>query len=248
MKTDQVGALCVRRRRNGGYQVLLITSRDRGRWIIPKGWRTKRLKDHKAAAREAKEEAGVSGEVRQKPIGTYAYPKIVDAGKRSLRWRCSSSMCVNSATIGRSAGSAGGPGSISALRSRRSRSRRCELCSKASALSRRDHAGPAHAGEFTTNPFFAVVIGDRRAGERSERPARPLNKCARRTLARSGLVGARHFLAAIETIPSARIGSKAPLVGNRTQRCCVTARDTHAGSLLQPRWKSIRWRGRCGLR
>lgn len=85
MKTDQVGALCVRRRRNGGYQVLLITSRDRGRWIIPKGWRAKRLKDHKAAAREAAEEAGVSGEVREKPIGSYAYPKIVDAGKRSLR-------------------------------------------------------------------------------------------------------------------------------------------------------------------
>jgi 8-oxo-dGTP pyrophosphatase MutT (NUDIX family) len=85
VKTDQVGALCVRRRRNGGYQVLLITSRDRGRWIIPKGWRAKRLKDHKAAAREAAEEAGVSGEVREKPIGTFAYPKIVETGERSLR-------------------------------------------------------------------------------------------------------------------------------------------------------------------
>jgi 8-oxo-dGTP pyrophosphatase MutT (NUDIX family) len=85
VKTDQVGALCVRRRNKGGYQVLLITSRDRGRWIIPKGWRAKRLKDHKAAAREAKEEAGVRGKVQEKPIGTYAYPKIVDARERSVR-------------------------------------------------------------------------------------------------------------------------------------------------------------------
>jgi 8-oxo-dGTP pyrophosphatase MutT (NUDIX family) len=85
VKTDQVGALCVRRRDNGGYQVLLITSRDRGRWIIPKGWRAKRLKDHEAAAREAQEEAGVSGMVKTKPIGNYAYRKISDAGARSLR-------------------------------------------------------------------------------------------------------------------------------------------------------------------
>jgi 8-oxo-dGTP pyrophosphatase MutT (NUDIX family) len=85
VKTDQVGALCVRRRNKGGYQVLLITSRDRGRWIIPKGWRAKRLKDHKAAAREAKEEAGVRGKVQEKPIGSYAYPKIVDARERSVR-------------------------------------------------------------------------------------------------------------------------------------------------------------------
>ena len=85
MKTHQVGALCVRRRNNGGYQVLLITSRDRGRWIIPKGWRAKSLKDHQAAAREAHEEAGVSGTVRAKPIGNYAYRKISDAGVRSLQ-------------------------------------------------------------------------------------------------------------------------------------------------------------------
>ena len=85
MKTDQVGALCVRPGGKGGYQVLLITSRDRGRWIIPKGWRAKRLKDHEAAAREAKEEAGVRGKVLEKPIGTYAYPKIVDTRERSLR-------------------------------------------------------------------------------------------------------------------------------------------------------------------
>ena len=85
MKADQVGALCVRRRANGSCQVLLVTSRDTGRWIIPKGWKAKRLKDHEAAAREADEEAGVSGKVTSKPIGKYSYPKIDDAGARSLR-------------------------------------------------------------------------------------------------------------------------------------------------------------------
>ena len=33
----QVGALCLRIR-DGKTQVLLITSRDTGRWVIPKGW------------------------------------------------------------------------------------------------------------------------------------------------------------------------------------------------------------------
>ena len=86
VKADQVGALCVRRRDNGSCQMLLITSRDTGRWIIPKGWRAKRLKDHEAAAREAAEEAGVSGKVKSKPIGNYTYPKSIDdTGARSLR-------------------------------------------------------------------------------------------------------------------------------------------------------------------
>jgi 8-oxo-dGTP pyrophosphatase MutT (NUDIX family) len=85
MKADQVGALCVRRRHNGSCQVLLVTSRDTGRWIIPKGWTAKRLKDHKAAAREAKEEAGVSGKVKSKPIGKYTYPKTDHRGARPLR-------------------------------------------------------------------------------------------------------------------------------------------------------------------
>src|SRR5258708_12071448 len=85
VKADQVGALCVRRRDNGSCQVLLITSRDTGRWIIPKGWRAKRMKDHEAAAREAAEEAGVSGKVKSKPIGNYSYAKTGDSGTRSVR-------------------------------------------------------------------------------------------------------------------------------------------------------------------
>jgi 8-oxo-dGTP pyrophosphatase MutT (NUDIX family) len=85
VKADQVGALCVRRLEDGSCQVLLITSRDTGRWIIPKGWKAKRLKDHAAAAREAEEEAGVSGKVKSKPIGNYTYPKTHGTGAYSLR-------------------------------------------------------------------------------------------------------------------------------------------------------------------
>ena len=87
MKLDrqQVGALCVRRADDGSQQVLLITSRGSGRWVIPKGWPTKRLKDHKAAAREAEQEAGVLGKVKSKPIGNYTYPKTDGATAQSLR-------------------------------------------------------------------------------------------------------------------------------------------------------------------
>jgi 8-oxo-dGTP pyrophosphatase MutT (NUDIX family) len=87
MKSDrqQVGALCVRRADDGSQQVLLITSRGSGRWVIPKGWPTKRLKDHKAAAREAEQEACVLGKVKSKPIGNYTYPKTDGASAQSLR-------------------------------------------------------------------------------------------------------------------------------------------------------------------
>ncbi len=76
----QVGALCVSRPDEGPLKVLLVTSRDTGRWIIPKGWPMKRLKDHRAAALEALEEAGVSGRISRKPWGSYRYVRA-DAGK-----------------------------------------------------------------------------------------------------------------------------------------------------------------------
>ena len=40
--TQQIGALCWRMHR-GKVEVLLITSRDTGRWVIPKGWPIKGL-------------------------------------------------------------------------------------------------------------------------------------------------------------------------------------------------------------
>lgn len=71
----QVAALPMRREEDGSSAVLLLTSRQTRRWVIPKGWPMRGLKDHEAAAVEAREEAGVVGRVRSKSLGTYSYFK-----------------------------------------------------------------------------------------------------------------------------------------------------------------------------
>jgi 8-oxo-dGTP pyrophosphatase MutT (NUDIX family) len=72
----QYGALCWRAA-GSGIDVLLITSRDTGRWIIPKGWPIAGLAPEAAAAQEAWEEAGVQGVVTPLSIGRYGYQKIL---------------------------------------------------------------------------------------------------------------------------------------------------------------------------
>ncbi|MBZ6078641.1 NUDIX hydrolase [Microvirga puerhi] len=71
---SQVAALPFRLK-DGKVEVLLVTSRETKRWLIPKGWPMKGKKPYKAAAQEAAEEAGVKGEIRQTPIGHYEYWK-----------------------------------------------------------------------------------------------------------------------------------------------------------------------------
>ena len=71
----QVAALCWRLHK-GQVQVLLITSRETGRWVIPKGWPIIGLTQSAAAAREAWEEAGVEGQTIDQPLGQYLYDKI----------------------------------------------------------------------------------------------------------------------------------------------------------------------------
>jgi 8-oxo-dGTP pyrophosphatase MutT (NUDIX family) len=57
-------------------QVMLLTSRETRRWVIPKGWPMKGKKPAEVAAREAFEEAGLIGEiVGKKPLGNFHYPK-----------------------------------------------------------------------------------------------------------------------------------------------------------------------------
>lgn len=73
---SQLGALCWRMR-NGEPEVLLVTSRDTGRWVIPKGWPIENLTAPAAAAREAWEEAGVEGRVEPLCLGYYSYEKIL---------------------------------------------------------------------------------------------------------------------------------------------------------------------------
>jgi 8-oxo-dGTP pyrophosphatase MutT (NUDIX family) len=58
-----------------GLEILLVSSRDTKRWIIPKGWPIEGLSAHAAAAREAFEEAGVTGEVEPAAVGHFHYLK-----------------------------------------------------------------------------------------------------------------------------------------------------------------------------
>ena len=62
-------------------QILLITSRGVGRWVIPKGWPMPGLKPQDAAAMEAAEEAGVVGEIEAHPLGSYHYQKRLKSGR-----------------------------------------------------------------------------------------------------------------------------------------------------------------------
>lgn len=73
---EQAGALCFRTQQDNETQVLLLTSRGTGRWVIPKGHVEKHESARKCAAREAMEEAGVSGKVFKKPFGIYSYVKF----------------------------------------------------------------------------------------------------------------------------------------------------------------------------
>ncbi|MGL4490079.1 MAG: NUDIX hydrolase [Rhizobiaceae bacterium] len=75
----QVGAL-VWRFHHSALQVLLVTSRDTGRFVIPKGWTEKKLTDWDAAANEAYEEAGIKGLISNAPIGGFLYNKIIGPG------------------------------------------------------------------------------------------------------------------------------------------------------------------------
>jgi len=65
---------------NAPVQVLLITSRESGRWVIPKGNFGNNVSPHSAAAQEAEEEAGVRGAVCPTPLGTYRYRKRKGSG------------------------------------------------------------------------------------------------------------------------------------------------------------------------
>ncbi len=74
----QYGALPYRFTSFAALEILIVTTRQTRRWIVPKGWPIRRLRPAKSAAREAYEEAGVRGRVGDKPIGAFAYNKALD--------------------------------------------------------------------------------------------------------------------------------------------------------------------------
>jgi phosphohistidine phosphatase len=63
------------RRQDGEIRFLLITSRRRKRWVLPKGVCERGMSASASAAKEALEEAGVRGRVAAEPVGRYTYRK-----------------------------------------------------------------------------------------------------------------------------------------------------------------------------
>jgi 8-oxo-dGTP pyrophosphatase MutT (NUDIX family) len=88
-KTDRSGdhqfaALPYRADADGGYQVMLVTSRETGRWVVPKGWPMKGKKPARVAEIEAAQEAGIRGKIGRKPLGAFPYTKRMPDGEERL--------------------------------------------------------------------------------------------------------------------------------------------------------------------
>ena len=79
---SQFAALPWRRNTAGKLEILLITSRETRRWVIPKGWPIKGKSSAKSAAQEAFEEAGVRGKTHKRPVGVYHYDKRLKNGRQ----------------------------------------------------------------------------------------------------------------------------------------------------------------------
>jgi len=71
----QFGVIPWRRSAGGGAEILLITSRETRRWVVPRGNPIAGLRDYEAAAQEAFEEAGIRGGVERSALGAYRYDK-----------------------------------------------------------------------------------------------------------------------------------------------------------------------------
>ena len=85
----QSGALPFRRRADATIEIMLITSRDTGRWLMPKGWPEPGLAPAETAAHEAREEGGLVGRIGDRSIGSYHYDKrLPDGSTTHCRARC----------------------------------------------------------------------------------------------------------------------------------------------------------------
>lgn len=78
-ETRQVAALPWRHG-EAGVEVMMITSRETRRWVIPKGGRMVGKTDPQAAAQEAYEEAGIQGEILVNVVGHFRYDKRLKSG------------------------------------------------------------------------------------------------------------------------------------------------------------------------
>jgi 8-oxo-dGTP pyrophosphatase MutT (NUDIX family) len=69
----------------GDLEILLVTTRESRRWVIPKGWPMKKRAPWRAAEREALEEAGVEGVIAKTRLGGFHYVK---RGPNGEAWPC----------------------------------------------------------------------------------------------------------------------------------------------------------------
>jgi 8-oxo-dGTP pyrophosphatase MutT (NUDIX family) len=76
----QYGVIAWRKAETGAPEILLITSRETRRWVVPRGNPMPGLRPYEAAAEEAYEEAGVRGGVQPEPLGCYHYDKRLKSG------------------------------------------------------------------------------------------------------------------------------------------------------------------------
>jgi 8-oxo-dGTP pyrophosphatase MutT (NUDIX family) len=81
----QYAALPYRLGDAGELEILLVTTRESRRWVIPKGWPMKKRAPWRAAEREALEEAGVEGVIAKTHLGGYHYVK---RGPNGEAWPC----------------------------------------------------------------------------------------------------------------------------------------------------------------
>ncbi|MCW2272463.1 8-oxo-dGTP pyrophosphatase MutT (NUDIX family) [Rhodoblastus acidophilus] len=65
-------------------EIMLVSSRQTRRWIIPKGWPMAGRSASTAAAIEALEEAGLLGAIDEAPFGQFTYAKKFSRGESAL--------------------------------------------------------------------------------------------------------------------------------------------------------------------
>ena len=85
-KRTQYGSLPYKVEANGSLRLLLVTSRETKRWVVPKGWPIKEMKPHEAASLEAFEEAGARGTADKRAVGSYVYRKPSSTRSRWRSW------------------------------------------------------------------------------------------------------------------------------------------------------------------
>ena len=68
---------------NDCLKILLLTTRKKRKWIVPKGWPVDGLSLNESAKKEAMEEAGVSGLISKAPIGDFIHNKAISTGQKT---------------------------------------------------------------------------------------------------------------------------------------------------------------------